>query len=449
MAVEVTEVHETRALAGYWQAVAGIVGLLAAIGLWNASTVSPDLGYDAIQHQEYAHLLIEEGRIPEMNVDTRALYDNPPGFYAVAGAAGKVGERLGMEDGDSAIQYLNVVFAVAAALLVLATARLIWPGRHLLQLGALAFASWLPLVTKAAAMFHPSTLGLLLAAAAVYLTAHMIVRNGYLTLAVPLGAVLVAGVIVMPHLLAVYAAVMLALAVAIVSGQGPRWRIVLAVVAVLAVGAAAAKPWLDRQAQTDVPALGNLPDLRSPLESRPAEFFTDLGLPESLTRPYRPAFVNLLVPTAYTDTWGDYFGSFAWNSSVDVQPKQGLEIELAAQSWIGLLPTVFALGGWLALVVLPFAHRATAASYALVVGLPAAALGGFVYYASGVITPDGDTLKPIFMLSAAPGWALAFGFAFDRVVRGRIRRPLLIAFGLIAVANLRFLVAGSPLGGLL
>lgn len=453
MAVELSlERAVTHGLAAvtYRRAVVFIVYVLAVVGFWNAHTLSPDLGYDAIQHQQYAHLLIEEGRVPAQNGVTRALYDNPPGFYAVAGAAGKIGERLGMEDGDKAIQYLNVIFALAVALLVLATARLIWPGRHVLQLGALAFAAWLPLVSKAAAMFHPAILALLFAAAAMYVAARMIVRRSYLSLAVPLAVLLVAGVAVMPHVLAAYGAVVLALGVALGVGTGPRWRIMLSISVVIAVGAVTAKAWLDWQQQReDVEAGANLPSLRSPLESRPTEFFTDLGLPESVTRPYRPAFANLLVPTAYADTWGDYFGNFAWNSSVDAQPKADLGVELAAQSWIGLLPTVLALAGWLALVVRVFVRRASAALYALVVALPAAAFGGLVYYASGVVTPDGDTLKPIFMFAGAPGWALGFGFALDALVRGGMRKPLLVALGLIAVANLRFLVAGSPLGGLL
>jgi hypothetical protein len=443
MAVEVTEVRQTHAIAAYWHAVAGIVGILLAVGWWNASTLSPDLGYDAAQHQEYAHLLVEEGQIPEANVETRALYDNPPGFYAIAGAAGKIG-------GDGAILYLNVVFVAGAALLVLALARELWPGRALLQLGTVAFVAGLPLVAKSAAMYHPAALAFLVASAGIYLAGRMLARRDYrLRLAIPLGVLLLAGIAVQSSSAWVYVAVLAAFGAALAVGEaspaGPR----NAILAVLAVTAVVAMPWVVRQAANDAPVLPNLPPLTAPWDSRPASFFIDLGLPDSATRPYRGAFANLMIPTVYSDLWGDYFGNFAWNSSVEPQPTGGLAAELTAQNWFGFLPTAFAVSGLAALGA--FAARLTGNTPPLVllVGLAFLALAGFMYYAGNAITPDGDTIKAIFVLTATPAWAAGFGFALDQLARGRARVPILLALGLIALVNVRFVVAGSPLGGLL
>jgi hypothetical protein len=443
VAVEVTEIHEARVVAGYWRAVAGIVGVLLAAGWWNAQTLSPDLGYDADQHQQYAHLLIDEGRIPEMNIETRALYDNPPGFYAIAGAAGKIG-------GDGAILYLNVVFAAGAALLVLALARELWPGRALLQLGTLVFAAWLPLVAKSAGMYHPAALALLVAAAGIYLAGRMLARRDYgLRLAVLLGVLLLAGIGVQSSSVWVYVAVLAAFGAALVTGEGPRAGPRNAILAILAVTAMVAVPWVARQAVNDVPVLGNLPPLTAPWDARPVAFFTDLGLPDSVTRPYRPLFANLMIPTVYSDLWGDYFGNFAWNSSVDDSPPGGLAAEVTAQNWIGLLPTGFALAGLAVLAVLATRRPGNGPALVLLVGLALLALAGFLYYAGNAITPDGDTIKAIFVLTATPAWAAGFGFAVDRLAQGRARVPILVALGVLALANVRFLVAGSPLGGLL
>lgn len=427
----------------YWLAVAGIAAALVAAGLWNARALSPDLGYDAVQHQEYAHLLIEEGRIPEMDVQTRALYDNPPAFYAIAGAAGKVG-------GDGAIQYLNVLFAVGAALLVLLLMRELWPGRPLLHLGALAVAAWLPLVAKSAAMYHPAALALLVASAGIYVAGRMLARRDFrLRLAIPLGLLLLAGIAVQSSSAWVYVAVLVALgaagAVGTAAPRGPK----TAVAAVLAMTAIVALPWMVRQAVNDVPVLGNLPPLTAPWDSRPISFFTDLGLPDSLTRPYRPAFTNLMIPTVSSDLWGDYFGNFAWNSSVTAQPEGGIAAELTAQNWLGLLPTALAVAGVAALGALAARRMGNVPALALLVGLALLALAGFVYYAGNAITPDGDTIKAIFLVTATPAWAAGFGFALDRLARGRVRAPILVALGLVALGNLRFLFVGSPLGGLL
>jgi hypothetical protein len=217
----------------------------------------------------------------------------------------------------------------------------------------------------------------------------------------------------------------------------------------LVVAALTATPWLARQRANDIPVLGQLPAAEAPWNSRPGSFFVDLGLPDLLTDPFRPSFPSVLLPTAYSDLWGDYFGNFVWNASVEPEPRPGQATELAAQNWIGLFPTVLALVGAAALAALAVARRGPAAPRTLVVALPALALVGFVYYASNTVTPDGDSIKGIYMVSATPGWALAFGFALQHVARGRARTPVVATLVLIALANMRFLVAGSPLGGLL
>jgi hypothetical protein len=243
--------------------------------------------------------------------------------------------------------------------------------------------------------------------------------------------------------------VLAAFGAALVTGDGPRAGPRNAILAVLAVTAMVAVPWVARQAANDVPVLGNLPPLTAPWDARPVAFFTDLGLPDSVTQPYRPLFANLMIPTVYSDLWGDYFGNFAWNSSVDDSPPGGLAAEVTAQNWIGLLPTALAIAGLAVLAALATKRAGNGPALVLLVGLALLALAGFLYYAGNAVTPDGDTIKAIFVLTATPAWAAGFGFAVDRLAQGRARMPILVALGLLAFANVRFLVAGSPLGGLL
>ena len=54
------------------------------------------------------------------------------------------------------------------------------------------------------------------------------------------------------------------------------------------------------------------------------------------------------------------------------------------------------------------------------------------------------------MLTTAPAWALAFGLACERLARSRpVAVALLAVLAVSAAVNLRFLVYGSPLGGVL
>jgi len=50
-----------------------------------------------------------------------------------------------------------------------------------------------------------------------------------------------------------------------------------------------------------------------------------------------------------------------------------------------------------------------------VAALPGLAILGYLYFTVSYPTPDGDVLKASYMLTAAPAWALAFGYAVDRL----------------------------------
>ena len=90
-------------------------------------------------------------------------------------------------------------------------------------------------------------------------------------------------------------------------------------------------------------------------------------------------------------------------------------------SIVGVPFTLVAVAGWLALLGLAVRHPGRSAERQLVALLPLAALAGVLYFATAYPTPDGDTVKGSFMLTAVPAWAACFGFAFDGL-RSRFRR---------------------------
>ena len=98
-----------------------------------------------------------------------------------------------------------------------------------------------------------------------------------------------------------------------------------------------------------------------------SRFYVDPGLPEVVTKPYRPHFLNLALPTTYTELWGDYFGVWAWNGRRHAVGG-GDARELQRQSVVGLVPTLLAVVGWLAFLLAlapqPAAARGRAAAAA-------------------------------------------------------------------------------------
>ena len=386
-------------------AAAALIATLALVAGWNAYKYPSGAGYDVRQHQEYADLLIHHGEIP--GPDTRSEYYTPPGFYALAGVATVIGEHVHAGDPHKLGQVLNWLVLLAAAGVLWLLARELFPGRLWIQLGALAFFCFLPVVLRVGAMFHPEPLSMLLTAVALLLAVRLLGRPGYSwQLAVATGAALGLGQLVRAFSLWTFAAVVVALAVA------RAWRPLVVVVLATAV---VASPWYIRQAIRYGDPIFDRPTRNEAIwDRRPARFYVGLGLPQVFTDPIRPHFLNEAIPTTYSDVWGDYFG--VWRGSRE------------RQSFVGLLPTLLAVGGWLLLL----ARSVRAPPRLAVALLPGLGLLGYLYFTVSYPTPDGDVLKASYMLTTAPAWALAFGYGLDRLP-GRVR---VVVAGVLAASAL-------------
>jgi hypothetical protein len=423
-----------------------LLAALASIAVWNALHYPPGLGYDAIDHIAYAQGIRDGEGFP----DGIGEYYTPPGFYAVAAGAMAAGDAFGLGDPRRVAQLLNAALAFGTALLLLALARELWPGRHVLHVAALGFFACSGVVLKAAAMFHPETLDLFLSTLALLLAAQMIVRDDYRPArAASLGVALGAGQLVRAFSLWTFAVVLLALAGAALVDPVRRRRILAAAAIALAATAAVAGPWYAYQSRTYTNPVFDRPQVAKPLwERRPVGFYVDPGLPELVTSPYRPSFQNRFWPTIYAEGWGDYFGVFAWRSG-EGDPGAAARRELTAQSLAGLVPTLLAALGWLFLLARSARRLRTSPALLLVALLPLAGIAGMLYFTVSYPTPDGDVIKATYMLTTVPAWALAFGLATEYVARTRFALVLGLILAAAALVGLRFAVFGSPLGGLL
>jgi hypothetical protein len=397
-------------------AAAAIVVAFAVVTGWNAAEYPSSAGYDVAQHEQYADLLIHHGEIP--GAGTRSEYYTPPGFYAVAGVATVIGEQVHSGDPHKLGQVLNWLVLLTTAGVLWLLARELFPGRAWLRVAALGFFCFLPVVLRVGAMFHPEPLSLLLSSLALLLAARMLGRRDYrLAIALACGVALGLGQLVRAFSLWTFAAVVFAFLLA----RAP-WRSLAAVVIATAV---VASPWYIRQAVKYGNPVFDRPAPSKPIyERRPARFYVGLGLPHVFTDPMRPHFVNEAIPTTYTEVWGDYFG--VWKGDRE------------RQSFLGLLPTILAVAGWVALLA---ASRRAPARLPVAL-LPGLGILGYLYFTVSYPTADGDVLKASYMLTTAPGWALGFGLACDRIAaRGRLWGLALAAvLAAIALLSLPFLL---------
>ena len=393
-------------------AAAALVAAFALVAGWNAYKYPSGAGYDVRQHREYADLLIHHGEIP--GPETRSEYYTPPLFYALAGAATVVGEHVHAGDPHKLGQVLNWLVLLATAGVVWLLARELFPQRPWLHLSALAFFCFLPVVVRVGAMFHPEPLSMLLCAVALLLATRMLGRHEYRwQLAVATGVALGLAQLVRAFSLWTLAAVVLAFAAA------RAWRPLLVILAVTVVVTA---PWYARQAiEYGNPVFDRPTKSEAIWDRRPARFYVGLGLPDVVTDPIRPHFRNEAIPTTYSEVWGDYFG--VWRGSRE------------RQSILGLLPTLLAVVGWA--VLLARSRRVPARLPAAL--LPGLGILGYLYFTVSYPTPDGDVLKASYMLTTAPAWALAFGYALDRLP-GRTRLVVAAILAASALASLPFLL---------
>jgi hypothetical protein len=421
---------------------------IGMIGVWNAVRYPVMLGFDATEHTAYADKLLDDFSLP-----TKAEggeYYTPPGYYVIGAAATAIGRGLGGESPDTyrPMQFVNVLFVLAAAVLLLRLARTLFPRRPWLWVAALGFFAFLPIVAKTEAMFHPETLNMLVATATLTLTAEMIVerrfdRRHFLLL----GALIGIGQLVRASSLFVLAAVVVALCAALAL-PGNRPRIPVRAIAIsVGILAALIAPWSAWQmANGNHPIIG-IPDTNllfhpvAPAERAYAPFF-GLALHDVFTHPYRPHYANEALPESYTELWGDWTGVYSWSSYSGAPWPPALEL-MRDQSWIGVAPTALAVAGWIGLVWSALRRRREGLALLPLLILPVVAITAYLWRGYSYAAPDGTLLKAIYLLNTVPAWALGFGLAVDGLRRlPGLRWFLPLALLALAFLEIRFVLYG-------
>ena len=413
------------------------VALAGLVVLWNAARYPAGAGYDATSHREYAAFLADHHRLPKIN-ETPEYY-SPPLYFALAGVLERLGGSLGLADGFKLAQLWNAAAVVGTLLLTIALARRLWPERRWLPAAAAGFLALSPVLTRTASMINPEPTDLLFSVLSLYLAARVLAGRRYdLRAAIALGLAVGAQQMVRQFALWTLAVIALASIAALWRRPEERGRLARALLVALAACIVVAGPWYGSRAATYSNAIFDRPATvdKPLLERRPASFYVNPGIPDVFARPYRPHLVNLAVPQTYSDMWGDWYGVFAWDRGRDAKPAAGTNGWLVFQNVLGLAPTLIAVAGWLLLLARSLRRRD--APRLLAALLPLAGIAGYLYFTVSFPTPDGDVLKPTYMLSTAAAWALCFGWAVTKL--GERYPRLVAALVVLALLDLPFVI---------
>jgi len=286
-------------------------------------------------------------------------------------------------------------------------------------------------------MVHPQTLAMLFSTLALVLAARMLRDGRFGTWeAIAVAVALDLAALVRNVTIATAFVVLAVIAAAAVARPELRRRALraLAIVAVLTVAVPA--PWyVYLQVRYGNALFGRGSGSTVPTsQPYPASFYLSLGLPQVITAPQRNNLGRDFVPVLYADTWGDYSGVWAWGFPPHDEVTPAVNDRLELQSIVGIVPTVVAGAGLIALLGAAWVGFRRRSEALLVPVLPLAVLLASLLYAVRSPAADRDTVKALFLLTGVPAVALCFGAAVD-VLWHRARPALLVLAPVLVVCG--------------
>ena len=402
-----------RPVVAYRVAVAAVLAAEAALLLSNAWRYDWLRGYDAFANDQYSRILSTEHRLP--SATESGSWHTPPLWFALAGALRRVATSMRWEPAQRPGQLLAAVAGLAVCVLVLLLARELWPGRRMLHLVALVLASASPALVRASAMYHPETLATALAAGGVLVSVRGLRRRWR-----PLDGVGAGALLGLAAVTRLWALPVLVAVVVVVVFDGWRRRRWAAGAALVATSLVLLAPWLANEEVEHGSALAfNRPaPTESILARRPSSFYLGPRALRVFDHPVTPLFRNELLPQLYADWWGDW--ALTWDSPPPPGPGQLLPARVVSertrQMFVGIVPSVLALAGLLALAVLASARRS--AELAVLPLSAVALLAAYVVFSVRYPSVDGDTIKGTYLLMALPACCVGAAFVVD-VLRPR------------------------------
>ncbi len=399
----------------YRLAVVAVLAAEAALLLWDAWRFDWLRGYDAYANDRYARIVATEYRLPSEGES--GAWHTPPLWFALAGALRRAAGAIGWDHAQRPGQLLAAAAGLAICALVLLLARQLWPGRRMLHLVALVLTAASPALVRASAMYHPETLAVALATGGVLVALRGLQTRSTLRTGAGAGALLGLAALTRVWALPVLVAVLVAV---VLDAWG--WKSWAPPAALVATSVALLGPWLLNQEVAHGSALAfNRPvPPGSMLTRRPASFYLGPRVLRVFEHPVTPLFRNELLPHLYADWWGDW--ALTWDTLPPPAPAELLPPSVVAgrarQMFVGIVPSVLALAGILALALLAKARRSPAIA---VLPLSAVALvAAYVVFAVRYPSTDGDTIKGTYLLMALPAACLGAAFVVD-VLRPRGR----------------------------
>ena len=281
-----------------------LVNLLALV---NAVLHGPRIGYDAIDHMDYFETLAE-GRLPE-HEETREFF-SPPLPYCIPAIIYNLTGKNWFLAGKS-FQLLNFLCSLGLTFYLLKICRLIRPGRPWLGLAALGLLGTMSVYFRTFSFLRGEPM---LAFLFLWATHEVLKLIGpeRPTGGQAVGFGVLVGLVILSRQWGIFLVPGAGVLLLVLGLKRPRALGAYAKYFCLSMGIAfMTGGWfyvnLYKRHGTFTAFNRERVEGGFSFSNQPREFYFSLGLDRLFTNPLRDVFANRLIPTLYSDSWGDYW----------------------------------------------------------------------------------------------------------------------------------------------
>ena len=383
----------------------------------------PRIGYDVWDHLVYIARL-SKFELPDRG-ETREFF-SPPLPYAVpaiAKATGRVSDFWAWKTG----QFANLAYSIGLCLCVLKICDLINPGSILLQFWSLALLSIIPVYYKSFSMVRGEPLLSFLAVASVYcvLRAYRKVPRRWWDFAA-VGVLL--GLAILSRQWAFFlfpAFAIYAVALPEPSLTGRMFNLMPLLLSFAIASVVGGWFYLNLHHRFGKVTAFNQEQPGWSPANEPARFYFGTGLKSVFSDPISPAFTNELIPTFYSEFWGDYecyfivygswrYGEFFQGSELHEHLKSDPSLKTFESNrftiarWLGLaqaaaiVPSALFFAGVIMGMAALFDRPNRGGAEGLLALVVVASMSGYLWFLIGFPSPAGNTIKATYMLQIVP-----------------------------------------------
>jgi hypothetical protein len=398
-----------------------IVVLAIAINLLvliNNFLHDPGIGYDAQDHLDYIYVL--PYRLPTPD-DTREFFSAPLPYLipAITNVTGRELFKIGDTEyiNGRTAQLVNLLLSIWITLLVLKISSLIAPGNDHFKITSLALIGILPVYYKTFAQVRGEPYVVFFTLLLVYQIVARLKQVDFnpwrsgIVVGITMGGLALSrqwGMLVLP------AAAVLIYPISIWNKDAGRRYLKMMAAGIAVAMLAAGWFYIHLLNNYGTVTAFNREERKFSFANQPISFYKNTGLGNFLLfrAPTRPVFNNLLIPTFYSEIWGDYWGFFVFIK--DQVPFYGMYANqarinpyLGRVNLVSLFPTFLLLAGlWTGLrytidflMKKKLGIRPLALVFMSLIILSSAA-GYFWFLIKYPEIPRGTTIKATYMLHA-------------------------------------------------